>query len=1014
MQIHENDVHDSSFQTSDVPGEEEASGARQNDMEPESESPIEIPKIDGFDSSARLFLKEPTFYISVAIVLIASALTLGDKPLVFGVAFGFLLILAITLHIIAERFLFSGKKENRFFRAPGEGLFVLTFGSIVPGLSLLAYAAYATCTTEQPNYLLLAGKIALLLLVPTFNFAVWKALRKGYLPRPRLTGLMNGVAAGLSASWTVIWIKCLLDSQTSSYCKFGWLLLLFMSPLMLFAAVCMALDLWKKTSPRISLISTIFSSLGCVLSLSFVFAPIGHSLFIQAYLADAKSSSPTTKAKALSTLRGIAKKEDLNPAAYPVSDLGLAELLIPNRGLNAGAQADKNLFFEITGVPFEKSKSKKFYENNWNADYYFASSVIGEKLPGLSMSRSQITGSVDAASLTSSLNWTMIFHNSSQEDREARAEIQLPAGAVVSRVTLWVDGKPQEAAFAPSATARSAYQEAANRAKDPLLVSMSGRDRIFVQCYPVPSNRGEMKIRLGIKAPLNPLAKTCTLRVPRLLETNFSNPIRHRIHLDSSDRISAEKIGTCASKPNTGFSFEACLRDQSKDVDADLLSIDRPSKLSEFSVVDWYSHGKQFITEKIQQVNAFTPKKLIVVLDSSGSVRPEIAKIKAALSSLPKSLSSSIYLAPSEDRSGLGAPAPTEVSNGNSGTDGANAAQPKKLDDAIATLQDASFVGGHSNDSELREALDSASERADSAVLWIHGPQPLAGNALHTSALDLIHNVHLYDFEIQPGANVVLQNLYMESCGSQISYMPVSRKGTAAEDLKALFDGWKNPEKKNVVVRSVSDKRPSNLVSDSGLSAQITSLWAKAQVEQLIANGMRGPAERLGTKYRLISSVTGAVVLANPADYDKYKLDPGSYENAPEGPSYANTVSRAEKVEPAPVNNIMFVIPSAVLSSPGGGLVGAPVDPRYGQSNQVGALADYGYDTARDISRLLTSLSLIVSIIFGTRIAASGKQSKRRGLAIAKGVAFAFGLPTIIHLIGTFAINNYGGLGGGL
>ena len=26
------------------------------------------------------------------------------------------------------------------------------------------------------------------------------------------------------------------------------------------------------------------------------------------------------------------------------------------------------------------------------------------------------------------------------------------------------------------------------------------------------------------------------------------------------------------------------------------------------------------------------------------------------------------------------------------------------------------------------------------------------------------------------------------------------------------------------------------------------------------------------------------------------------------------------------------------------GLVGAPVDPRYGQSNEVGQLADYGYD----------------------------------------------------------------------
>jgi hypothetical protein len=36
------------------------------------------------------------------------------------------------------------------------------------------------------------------------------------------------------------------------------------------------------------------------------------------------------------------------------------------------------------------------------------------------------------------------------------------------------------------------------------------------------------------------------------------------------------------------------------------------------------------------------------------------------------------------------------------------------------------------------------------------------------------------------------------------------------------------------------------------------------------------------------------------------------------------------------------------------GLIGAPVDPRYGGSGEVGGLADYGYDTARDIGRIVT------------------------------------------------------------
>ena len=33
---------------------------------------------------------------------------------------------------------------------------------------------------------------------------------------------------------------------------------------------------------------------------------------------------------------------------------------------------------------------------------------------------------------------------------------------------------------------------------------------------------------------------------------------------------------------------------------------------------------------------------------------------------------------------------------------------------------------------------------------------------------------------------------------------------------------------------------------------------------------------------------------------------------------------------------------------------------------------------------------------------------------VAKGLGIGFGGPTAVHLIGTFAINNFGGLGGGL
>jgi hypothetical protein len=96
------------------------------------------------------------------------------------------------------------------------------------------------------------------------------------------------------------------------------------------------------------------------------------------------------------------------------------------------------------------------------------------------------------------------------------------------------------------------------------------------------------------------------------------------------------------------------------------------------------------------------------------------------------------------------------------------------------------------------------------------------------------------------------------------------------------------------------------------------------------------------------------------------------------------------------------------------GLVGPPVDPRYGQSNEVGQLADYSYDCARDISRVVTALSTVPSSLAGMKIAFGQRDGGEAAMNVAKGLGIGFGGPTAVHLLGTFAINGFGGLGGGL
>jgi hypothetical protein len=90
------------------------------------------------------------------------------------------------------------------------------------------------------------------------------------------------------------------------------------------------------------------------------------------------------------------------------------------------------------------------------------------------------------------------------------------------------------------------------------------------------------------------------------------------------------------------------------------------------------------------------------------------------------------------------------------------------------------------------------------------------------------------------------------------------------------------------------------------------------------------------------------------------------------------------------------------------GLIGAPIDPRYGTVQEVGQLADYGYDTARDISRLVTAVSFLIALF----VPMDKKKAKNLKLIAIELIALAL-IPILTHIAGAYLINNFGGLGGG-
>lgn len=173
----------------------------------------------------------------------------------------------------------------------------------------------------------------------------------------------------------------------------------------------------------------------------------------------------------------------------------------------------------------------------------------------VNVSKSTVTGIVDAATMTSSLYWTVVLKNNNSVDKEASFTIDLPKNSTVSRATLWVNGVAQEAAFASNEQVKEAYDRIVVRHRDPLLVTQVAPNRIKVLASPVTANGGEMKLRLGFTAPLRSDDNGHnTVTLPKIAESNLKFDCPQDVHLQSNTPISGlgstEEAGVYILKAN--------------------------------------------------------------------------------------------------------------------------------------------------------------------------------------------------------------------------------------------------------------------------------------------------------------------------------------------------------------------------------------------------------------------------------------------------------------------------------
>lgn len=743
----------------------------------------------------------------------------------------------------------------------GPGLPSLLFGVLLPLGTLGFELATQLCATGVFDPIPTLLHVVLVALVPACNFLVWSSFTRLHT-RPRVLAFANGIAIAVAAWYSLLFLP-LLPIGAVAIVYFGLGLLPWSPVFALIAALCLRAHLKRAAIEERRAMST-WPGVLCG-ALALVAADLPHAL-TKYGMTMATSSSTTEQARGLRLLRAVGDEESMLRFCYVRAGRGtdLISAVLGRREVSP--EPARDVYYRVTGDVFNARPEPKHLRRSrwrdWDTDQ--GTQTVGARQQGLSLASSRFDGSVDANAAFAYLEWTLVMKNDASSASEARAQVALPPGAVVSRLTLWVNGEEREAAFAGRGRVTEAYRAVVARRRDPVLVTTAGADRIAVQMFPVPAH-GEMKARIGMTVPLQfDHLRQGALQLPYFHERNFESAehLTHSVWIEAKSPLTAGRHEASVA-PEGAYSLQLHLTDQEITEASSIVTVPRAPSLHSWSQ-DQRASGS-VITQDLQIVPTSPPARLVVVIDSSASMAAFAQPIADALSRLPPGLELFVIFA--DDL-----------------TDPAAAIVPTTPVDAAASIRNHDFIGGQDNTAALTQALDRVLERQNSRLVWIHGPQPVI---LRTSEsieqrLDRRGQIPWYDVQVKPGVNRIGERL---EGVAHIQTLSFAR-------LQALFARWRSGGNEIIVQRKRVPSAPTAEHASEQTSDHLTRLWANDEVKRLlyVEAAARESIVQLAHDYQLVTPVTGAVVLETQQQYDAAGLTPvpeGTVPSIPEPEEWA-------------------------------------------------------------------------------------------------------------------------------
>lgn len=755
---------------------------------------------------------------------------------------------------------------------------VLVCGVALPLAVVVFELATRFCAQNFFDPMPTLAHVALITFVPVSNLLLWLQVNgktwPGFRQPPNLRWAMvlNGAALAIAGFYSLIFLPMLPLALLALIVGIGAL------PLAPFGSFVAALALRGRLrtageAKRVGLlIGGVAAGLGALVLLDVPAA--ATRLGVQW----AASDDIGERQRGLSLLRTLGDEDLLLRLCYdttgrpsgPLSGLlALANGRIldgpPRHVVSVPQGKIREIYYRVTGEAFNaklapsnllgRSVADDFV---WDADH--GGAQVGGRIAGLELASSRIDGSVSAADQVGYLEWVLEFRNASALDRETRMQLILPPGGVVSRATLWVNGEEREAAYGGRAEVREAYRKVAVvQRRDPLLVTTKGADRVLVQAFPVPRG-GSIKFKIGITAPIAPEAGgKGQLFLPAIFDRNFSMnaDFRHTVWIEGNGGLTASLASLNLSGVETASRFIGRLTDGE-------LTLRRPSIVTGTADTG-ERHARLGDGESVvQQVQAAGERAagFMVVIDGSERMRRVVPEILTAIDALPEDVMLGAVLAAD--------PVVTVPP--------AAATREQKV--KVANMLRASaFVGGQDNAAGLTAALLGADAVPGMDLLWVHGPQPhafAAGNAALEQAVSRLPRppgITLYG--VEPGPNDLLPDA---PWGWRARMLP--QAGSVGEDLSGYF---KRSLDTTAPVVTRHEAQAGGDAPAQG-SDHIARLWARDRVIELASSGGedgRKAAIDLAVRYRLVTPVSGAVVLETKQQFDDSRLTPVEKASVP-------------------------------------------------------------------------------------------------------------------------------------